>query len=68
MDFFKKKEKPLEKEVFLVMNETQFEQLSAQVRANTAFCADPLQQAYNMGMLHVLGLLREGFVVKDKRN
>lgn len=60
------KKKPEEKkvEVCIVLSLPQFEKLKEQCRATTHFNTDPAQLAYNMGMLRVLELLKEGFVVE----
>lgn len=60
---FKKKQK---EEVVVVLTINQFERLKEQCRANTLYNNDPCQLAYNMGMLRVLELLRDGFV--DERS
>lgn len=50
------------KEVVIVLEFSQFEKLKEKCRANTSYNSDPCQLAYNMGMLRVLELLRDGFV------
>lgn len=56
------------KEVVIVLEFSQFERLKEQCRANTSYNSDPCQLSYNMGMLRVLELLRDGFVYETRRN